>query len=282
LRSILADITSAQGATTRAALHALGHPYRAIRAEVASGALEAIGRSWVVAPDANPAIGAALRSGGVLGGASALRSYGVWVTELPVVQIATRPHSSPPTVLEGERIWSDFSIDDKPWRVSLVDALAQHARRVERDDAIASIDSALHKGLLDDGALDRLFALLPLRCRPWRRELDASAESGLESLLRVPCRDRGWRVETQVPAPGGGRGDLLIDGWLWVETDGDEWHDNEKQAAKDRKRGTAITAAGGRWLRFGYADVVHERPRTMSVIELVMAQGRPAPARLTG
>ncbi|WP_425844631.1 hypothetical protein [Agrococcus sp. TSP3-2-1] len=282
MRSISADVLAAQGATTRAALLALGHPYRAIRAEVASGALQAIGRSWVIIPDANPAIGAALRSGGVLGGASALRSYGVWVTELPPVQIATRPHSSPRRVPEGERIRGDFTVDEKPWRVSLVDALAQHARRVERDDAIASIDSALHQGLLDEEGLDRLFGLLPLRCRPWRRELDASAESGLESLLRVPCRDRGWRVETQAPAPGGGRGDLLIDGWLWVETDGDEWQDNEKQAAKDRKRGTAITAAGGRWLRFGYADVVHERPRTMSVIELVMAQGRPAPVRLAG
>lgn len=276
----MADVLAAQGATTRAALHGLGHPYRAIRAEVASGALQAIGRSWVIAPDANPAIGAALRSGGLLGGGSALRSYGVWVTELSAVQIATRPHSSPPRVLEGERIWSDFTVDEKPWRVSLVDALAQHARRVEREDAIASIDSALHQGRLDDDGLDRLFALLPQRCRAWRLQLDASAESGLESLLRVPCRDRGWRVETQMPAPGGGRGDLLIDGWLWVETDGDEWHDNEKQAAKDRRRGTAITAAGGRWLRFGYADVVHERPRTMAVIELVMAQGRPAQVRL--
>lgn len=278
----MADVLAAQGATTRAALHALGHPYRAIRAEVASGALQAIGRSWVIAPDANPAIGAALRSGGVLGGASALRSYGVWVTELPPVQIATRPHSSPPRVLEGERIWSNFTVDEKPWRVSLVDALAQHARRVEREDAIASIDSALHQGLLDEEGLDRLFARLPRRCRPWRRQLDPSAESGLESLLRVPCRDRGWRVETQMPAPDGGRGDLLIDGWLWVETDGDEWHDDAKQAAKDRRRGTAITAAGGRWLRFGYADVVHERPRTMAVIELVMAQGRPTQVRLAG
>ena len=69
--------------------------------------------------------------------------------------IATRPHSSPPRVPEGEHIWGDFTVDEKPWRVSLVDALAQLARRVERDDAIASIDSALHQGLLDEEGLDR-------------------------------------------------------------------------------------------------------------------------------
>lgn len=101
----------------------------------------------------------------------------------------------------------DLSIDmlaAKPWWVSVVDALAQHCARVPPEDAVASIDSALHQGC-SDPELDRLFDLLPARCRPWRQQLDASADSGLESLLRVPCRDRGWRVETQVPAPGGGR-----------------------------------------------------------------------------
>ncbi|RWR25225.1 hypothetical protein D8Y24_02740 [Agrococcus lahaulensis] len=281
MRDLSADLVASGGAARRAALHALGHSYRAIGRAVARGDADAIGRSWVVLPGANPSIRAALSSGGVLGGATALRSYGVWVTHLPALQVATRPHANPGAPTEGERIWGTFELDEHEWRVSVVDALAQHCARVPREHAIAAIDSALHQGLIDQSALDRLFSLLPQRCGPWRRHLDATAESGLESLLRVPCRDRGWRVEAQVPAPGGGRSDLLIDGWLYVEADGSEWHDDPRQAAKDRLRNSAITAEGGRWLRFGYRDVVHGTTRTLQVIELVLMQGRPR-MRLAG
>ncbi|UOW01036.1 DUF559 domain-containing protein [Agrococcus sp. SCSIO52902] len=281
MRDLRLDLLAAGGATTRTALRALGHSHRAMRAAVDAGVADAATRSWLVLPDAMPAIRTALAAGGAVGGASALATYGVWVTEVPPLQIATTPTTGVPAATVGTRLWVRFERDAQPWRVSIVDALAQHAVRVEREHAIASIDSALHQGLIDDGDLDRLFGMLPQRCGPWRRRLDAAAESGLESLLRVPCRDRGWTVESQVPAPGGGRSDLLIDGWLYVEADGAQWHDEPKQAAKDRRRNAAITAAGGRWLRFGYGDVVHQPVRTLDTIALVLAQGRPA-RRLAG
>ncbi|WP_413319035.1 hypothetical protein AA0Z99_02180 [Agrococcus sp. 1P02AA] len=275
MRDLCTDVHAAGGATTRGALRRLGHPYGAIRAAVQRGDLLAIGKRWVLLPAADPSIGAALALGGVLGGATALRSFGVWVTHPAPLQIATRPHAGLGPAVGGQRIWGTFALDDRPWRVSLLDALTQHCSRVPREDAIASIDSALHQGLIGPCELETLFQALPGRCRSWRRAVDGSAESGLESLLRVPCRDRGWRVETQVPAPGGGRSDLLLDGWLFVEADGSRWHDNPEQAAKDRRRNAAITAAGDRWLRFGYADVVHERPRALALIALVLSQGRP-------
>ena len=276
MRDITVDVLAAGGAVTRKALRARGHTSRQIRAAVDRGEVQAVGRSWVMPLDGDPQIKAALAAGGVLGGATALRTYGVWVTEPPRLQIATQPTRGVTAASAGDRIWESFEADAKAWRVSIVDALAQHARRVERDHAIASIDSAWHHGLIDERGLDRLFRKLPQRCGRWRRLLDPRADSGLESLLRVPCLDRGWKVDSQVPAPGGGRSDLLIDEWLYIEADGDEWHDNERQAAKDRRRNRAITDQGDRWLRFGYAEVVHDRDRTIATIALVMAQGRPA------
>ncbi|WP_206447188.1 endonuclease domain-containing protein [Agrococcus sp. KRD186] len=281
MRDIQVDVLAAGGAATRKALRARGHTSRQIRAAVERGEVQAVGRSWVMPLEADGAIKAALAAGGVLGGATALRTYGVWVTEEPRLQIATRPTTGVAATSAGDRIWESFEVDDKAWRVSVVDALAQHARRVEREHAVASIDSAWHRGLIAERDLDPLFRKLPQRCARWRGLLDPKADSGLESLVRVPCLDRGWRVESQVPAPGGGRSDLLLDGWLYVEADGDEWHDNERQAAKDRRRNRAITDQGDRWLRFGYAEVVHEPDRTISTIELVMAQGRPG-VRLAG
>lgn len=276
MRDLLADLLAAGGAATRAGLVELGHTHRTIRAAVERGALLAPSRSWVVLPDADPDIRRALASGGVLGGATALATFGVWVTTTPGLQVAMRPHSGTRAAAEGTRIWGAFDADAGwPWRVSVVDALAQHALRVSREDAIASIDSAWHQGLVGSPEIDRLFRRLPGRCAPWRRLLDPNAGSGLESLLRVPCLDRGWRVESQAPVPGGGACDLLIDGWLFVEADGSAWHDDPKQAAKDRRRNTAIMADGGRWLRFGFADVVHGLGATMGVIGAVLAQGRP-------
>jgi very-short-patch-repair endonuclease len=275
MRDIALDLLGRGGAARRTALREVGHPARAIRAAVDSGALLAAGRLWVALPDANPAIAAALRAGGVLGGASALRSFGVWVTEVPVLQIATRPDAGRAATAAGTRIWEPFELDALGWRVSIVDALVQHARRVERDDAIASIDSAWHRGLVGEAEVAEIFHRLPQRCASWRRLLDPRAESGLESLLRVPCFDRGLKVDSQVPAPGGGRSDLLLDGWLYVEADGSEWHDDPEQARKDRRRNRAITDAGDRWLRFGYSEVVHDRAATLRTIERVLAQGRP-------
>lgn len=275
MREVKLDVLAAGGAATRKALRACGHTSRQIRAAVDRGEVRAVGRSWVMTLDAAPDVKAALEAGGVLGGATALRSYGVWITEEPRLQIATRPTTGVAAASAGDRIWESFEVDARAWRVSIVDALAQHARRVAREDAIASIDSAWHRGLIAEPELNRLFSKLPRRFAPWRRLLDPKAGSGLESLVRVPCLDRGWSVESQVPAPGGGRSDLLLDEWLYIEADGDEWHDNERQAAKDRRRNRAITDRGDRWLRFGYAEVVHDRDRTIATIELVMAQGRP-------
>lgn len=275
VRDLHTDLLAAGGAATRGALRELGHSYARLRAAVAANEVIAIGRSWLALPTADAAIITALRAGGVLGGATALRSYGVWVTRHPQVQIATRPHAGRATAKSGERIWGAFELDALPWRVGLVDALSQHVRRVERAHGIASIDSALHQGLIDESDLDDLFRTLPRRCRAWRSQLDAAAASGLESLLRVPLRDRGWRVESQVPAPGGGWSDLLVDGWLYIEADGAAWHDEPKQAAKDRRRNSAIMEIGGRWLRFGYVDIVHEPARTLRLIQRVLSQGRP-------
>ncbi|WP_347756546.1 hypothetical protein [Agrococcus sp. ProA11] len=275
MRDLSTDMRAAGGAATRSALRALGHSSRRIRAAVESGELRRIGRSWVVLPGADPTIVEALTARGVLGGATALRSYGVWVTHVPVLQVATAPSRGTEAITTAERIWEPYEPDARAWRVTVLDALVQHSKRVPRDDAIASIDSAWHQGLVGEPAIDELFRRLPRRCSAWRRLLDPRAESGLESLVRVPCRDRGWRVESQVPAPGGGFSDLLVDGWLYVEADGSEWHDNPQQAAKDRRRNRAITDRGDRWLRFGYADVVHDRDRTIASIASVLSQGRP-------
>lgn len=83
------------------------------------------------------------------------------------------------------------------------------------------------------------------------------AESGLESIVRLLAVDLGLSVAIQVRFPRLARADLLIEGWVIVETDGDEFHD-EKVTTKDRRRDAALVARGYTVLRFRYAQVVYE------------------------
>lgn len=159
MRDLTIDMLATGGAATRAALHELGHSCAAISLAVARGEVVAMGRRWVLLPDANPSIGLALALGGVLGGASALRSFGVRVTRPTPLLIVPRALAGIGAAGAGGG-GGGVELDAQPWRVSLVDALAQHCARVPRKDAIASLGSALQLGLLGGGELDRLLALL--------------------------------------------------------------------------------------------------------------------------
>ena len=277
MRSPLQAIRSQGGAAKRQTLVQLGFTPRQLRAEVASGTLIAVTRSWLAAPDTDDRVLTALRLGGVAGGETSLESYGVWVTHKGQCVVAFKQRSHRRRTDSDARCMEGcFSVDPRaPWRVSLIDALAQLCRRSSRLDAIASIDSALRTGLLRAGDLHELARRLPQAKRSWLSRVNGRADSGLESILRVACEDEGWDVAIQVPFRGG-RIDLVINGWLCIEIDGAEFHDVAGQARKDRQRNNQISADGLRWHRFSYADIVHNLDRSMATLRTIMAQQPPA------
>lgn len=270
-------VANAGGAVRRQHLLELGFTARNIRSAVNLGILVAVTRSWVAAPDARPDILTALQLGGVVAGTAALETYGVWVTHPGAHVIALRPRSHRPrTGPDIECFEASFTLDRRaPWRVSLMDALVQMCRHATKRDAIASIDSALRKGLLVVDDLQELASRLPKAKRAWLRQVNGQADSGLESILRIACEDAGWQVEIQVPLQGG-RVDLVLNGWLYIEIDGSEFHDFALQAKKDRYRNNQIAASGMRWHRFSYADIVHNLERSMATLRIILAQ-RPVP-----
>jgi very-short-patch-repair endonuclease len=280
MRDLASDLTRFGGLATRSQLRALGHSPYVIRAAIAHGTVTAIGRDWLAGRDAPPAAMRAVARRGVLGGASALESYGIWVTESTELCIAT-PHSASrlPPLQPGEfRVWCR-SLAPRgaiSWRATVDDALAQYiATLVEADHVVATIDSALNRRLIAPSELDRLFARLPRRFRRLRRAVDGRAESGLESLLRRACEREGWHIEIQVTIDGVGRVDLLIDGWLVIEADGSRWHDNREAARRDRARNGALVVRGYRWHRFGYEQVMYDIEGCIRVIRALVAGGPP-------
>lgn len=261
----------------RSALGSLGHSKGKIQRAVETGSLIKVARSWVAVPGVERRIVTALSMRGRVGGATALESYGIWVKSTGETWVAVKPGTHYASAESGIRIFQCvFTIDHTaPWRVSVVDALAQYCRRVSRNEAVAAIDCALQKRLLERREIRLLSDRLPRRCRSWLRRVNGKAESGLESILRLACEDEGWSVEIQVPFRGG-RLDIVVNGWLVIEVDGSQFHDVGEQARKDRKRNTQLVRAGYRWHRFSYADVVHRLEETIDVIRILLQQGRPA------
>ena len=123
-----------------------------------------------------------------------------------------------------------------------------------------------------------LFAAMPRRFRRLYTRLDGRADSGLETLVRLAAEDQGWKVEVQVTIDRVGRVDLLIDGWLVIELDGAQWHDDELSRERDARRDAEAILLGLRYHRFRARQVLEDMPLCLEVIRTILASGRPGAA----
>lgn len=149
-------------------------------------------------------------------------------------------------------------------RVHVVDALAQAVLCQLPRHAIASIDSALNKGLITRDDLSDVFRALPARFAALRPLVDGRAQSGPESLMRLMLLSLGCHVDLQVRFPGVGYVDLVVDGWLVVECDSKEFHSSWKQQVKDRRRDAALAALGYATLRVTAEDILYNPERVLA------------------
>ncbi|MBN9605381.1 MAG: DUF559 domain-containing protein [Actinomycetales bacterium] len=159
-------------------------------------------------------------------------------------------------------------------RVSVLDALLTAMLCQHPIDAVASVDSALHLGLV------RMSDLRP-HCRDARRRrildlVDSRAESGLESIVRVALVLAGLRVESQVVIAGVGRVDLVVEGRVVVETDGAAFHRGPRRHV-DYVRDSATAVGGLTPLRFDAAQVLDDLPSVMQAVIAAVRESRGAP-----
>ena len=270
-----------------AELRASGLRKRDIADAVASGRLVRPRRGRYLLADAPEPVVAAMAFGGRLTCVSLLHLLGVFVLErsgphvqlrrtasrLPEIDTAAGPravlHWAPPT--ESRPAWYACS--------GIVDAVVRAVSCQPPRAAVATIDSALHRGLLDAAGLAAVFAALPLRYLPLRRLVDARAESGPETLMRLLLRGIAKTVEVQVTIPGVGRVDLLVDGWLIVECDSDAHHAGLGARRVDSARDLAAAALGYLTLRPMAADIMWHPERVLHAVRGALARG-PRPARV--
>lgn len=258
-------------------LTSLGHSEREIERAVSTNELIRVARGWVATSQATHPEVTAVTVGGKLTGSTALASGGIWSGVDRRIHVALSPHStgrplsgrSPdrfPSMRfvdrEVVRHWGQERFPESecpPWRVSLIDALIRVARDSSSEHFVASVDSAIHLKALSRAAVPQLFSLLPRRLSHLQDDVDGRAESGIETLPRLRLSSLVRLVEIQVRIPGisrsggDGRVDILLDGWLVVEADGDEFHDT----IVDRERDALLVRLGYRVQRFGYDQIVN-------------------------
>lgn len=221
---------------------------------------------------------AAARSGCRLDCVTALAQRGVWSGIRPAgLHVRASPGRHLGVLPAGAKVhWATQHLpSDDPLAVSTADALLQAMRCLDRYDALACVESALHVGELDARALPRLLELAPRWMRSGLSRLDRGAQSGLETHARLRLLDAGFRVRTQARVPGASPVDLLVEECVGVETDGEQFH--AARFIADRTKDIVIEGWGIRMLRIGAPHVFATWPETLATIGRMVSDAKRLP-----
>lgn len=260
-------------------LRAAGLSKHAIATAVEAGTLVRLHRGLYCPPDTDDGCQSASRLRGRLTCLSELRRLGVFVRDRPPLHVHVRSSSARlPAAPAGARVHREVLLrEPHPCDLSVhpLDALRCAVQCQDPRASVATLDSALHLGLLRDDELDELFAALPRRYRRLRRLLDARMESGPETLMRLILRALGCRFDVQVRIDGVGRVDFVVDGWLIIECDSREFHSDWQAQVRDRERDLAAAAQGFVTLRV-VAEHLLWKPDAVRAAVAGVLSGRPA------
>ncbi|MFT4306960.1 MAG: DUF559 domain-containing protein [Microbacterium sp.] len=232
---------------SRPELLAEGWTPKRLTAAVVDGRLVRARNGEYLHPDADPDCVAACRTGGRLTCVSELARWGVFVLDATALHVChergdSRHRPLPREIRRHRRRRARRPREDAS--VDLIEAFADAVRCQPPRAAIATLDSGLHLGLIDRRDLDRIFAQLPARSAALRRQLDARAESGSESLVRLILRAIGCEFEAQVRIDSVGRVDFVVEGRLIVECDSEGFHGSWDERRRDLRRDQAAAALG--------------------------------------
>ncbi len=250
----------------RAELLSAGATSRGLTSAVRGGFLIRVRRDHYALPQTDKHLLRAVRVGGRLACASALRNEGIFGFDSRRTHVHTaremsrmrspddrrrplRP-SHPDCILHWAQLLDrDASTE---YRVGTVDALAQILRCERPWFALASIEIAMFLGRVGESDVADIFRTAPARLQHLRGSIDPRSEAGQETVLRLALREAGMESEIQVDIPGVGRVDGLLEGRLIWEADSRLAHDGWELHVRDRDRDIDAARQGYMTLRPAY------------------------------
>ena len=261
------------GASRWRALVAAGVTDGDLRGAVRRGQVLALGGGTYALPAAAPDAVLAARLGGRLTCISATQRYGLDVLSPPVVPHVVVPRNC--SVDASDAVVHRASVPGTGPVVPVLPALVAVLRCLETVEAVVVVDSALRQRVARRRSLDvRLRGPGSVEARRRLGLADARSGSVIETVARLALRQVGLPVDCQVPVPGIGRVDLVVDGWLVVELDGFAYHSDRDRYRTDRRRTNGLVAQGYRVLRFSYEDVMYRLADLVAQVVAVHARGR--------
>lgn len=253
---------------------------RSIQAAVRQGELIHVRRDRYLRADVHEQFARAVRVGGRLTCLSLLTLLGVFVLQNRDLHVHVDPSSSRlrfsrkqkarfDTARSRVRLhWTNLiEAAGSSCAVQVLDALAHSVLCQAPRAAIATIDSALHLGLIVESQLPEMFAALPARFHSLLPLIDGRAESGPESLVRLMARMLGCDIQLQVEFDGIGRVDLVLDGWLVVECDSKQFHASWEAQLRDRERDLALAARGYSRIRLPAAIIMYRPDEAFAALK---------------
>jgi very-short-patch-repair endonuclease len=211
--------------------------------------------------------------GGRLDCLSLLSTLGVFVHACSDLHVQIERGSTRLPVAPGGvvRHWRSSGQPPQALAADLIEALAQAFRCQGVREALCTLESAWHHGLIDADGVAAVFARLPRRYHRLRSLLDRRAESGPETIMRLLLRGLGCEVEVQVVIRGVGRVDLVVDGWLIVECDSKAYHEGWEKQKDDRRRDLAAATLGYTTVRLLAEDILYRRDAVLMAMKAVLA-----------
>jgi very-short-patch-repair endonuclease len=264
------------------ALAELGLGRHRVQCLVADGELLRLRNGRYVRPDLEADLLAAGRLGGRLDCVSLLSALGVFVRDMPAglhLQFTPGTTRLPPRPAGMKAHWRHSTRERAALAADLTEAMTQACRCLAVRDAVATLDSAWHLGLVDEPEIAEIFARLPRRYGSLRQLLDRRSESGAETLMRLLLRGLGCRVDVQVELAGVGRVDFVVDGWLIVECDSKAFHEGWPAQKRDRRRDLAAAALGYTTVRPLAEDIYYRSDDVLTTMKAIV--GRPRPRNST-
>ncbi|GAA4396233.1 hypothetical protein GCM10023147_30290 [Tsukamurella soli] len=265
---------------TRRELLAAGYTDADIRTMSRRRRLTQLRRGWYSTGSADPAVAAAVRSGGVLACVSALGRRGIWVPPADGhshVRASTYGRAS-----SARSYCSAYGGLPAPTQAvdAVPEAVACAARCLPAEMFVAVCDSVLFRDPgLDVADLAGFIPGAPQRLRRLLDHVDRRAESGTESLVRYRLRRRGIAVRIQEDVPHVGRVDLLVGRCLVIECDSRTYHLGDAYYT-DRARDRAALWQEYGTFRVTYEDVLFDWPAVEEqILDIVRSRRHLRPPR---
>ncbi len=279
MSQLRAHIRALGGAAATHELYARGATLEKLRTAVRTHDVCRIRQGWYIDPDTPAAVADALRVGGRATCTTAASLHGLWMatpaTDVHVAVARNACQLRDPTDYRKRLAdqaavvhWTGDPAGGTRLAVAIPRALIDLAHCRGLEAAFVAAECALGRRLMTTSEWTDSLRREPAAAGLVLSRATSASGSITESTFAFRIRGAGLRLRAQVQI-GADRVDFVVGERLVVEVDGREFHDRERDYARDAR----LSARGYRVMRFSYRQVMFEWAAVETSLLAALARG---------